>query len=97
MTATKTADHVLVIDVRSPGEFVSGHVQGSINLPLTTFAHEIERVAPDKSAPIVLCCATGGRSGMACSFMQQRGYTQVSNGGAASSVAGRLMRPIIRP
>ncbi|MBS1189812.1 MAG: Rhodanese domain protein [Rhodocyclaceae bacterium] len=96
MNATKSADPVLVIDVRSPGEFAAGHVEGSINLPLTSFAQEITRVAPDKTAPIVLCCATGGRSGMACSFMLQNGYTRVSNGGGAASLAGQLMRPIVR-
>lgn len=96
MTATKTIERMLVIDVRSPGEFVAGHVEGAINLPLTCFAQEIPRVAPDKNVPIVLYCATGRRSGMACSFMVQNGYTQVSNGGGAASVAGGLRRPIVQ-
>jgi len=85
----------LVIDVRSPSEFVAAHVKDSINLPLDVFAQQISRIAPDKHAPIVLCCATGGRSGMACNFMQQQGYTQVSNGGGAGSLAKMLERPLV--
>lgn len=77
----------LIIDVRSPGEFASGHVRGSINLPLDRLAQNIEQVVPDKSAHVILCCASGGRSGMACNFMQQMGYQHVSNGGSAGSVS----------
>ena len=87
-------DRLTIIDVRSPGEFASGHVQGAINLPLDRFAQEIERVAPDHNAAIVLCCASGGRSGMACAHMQQLGYRQVSNGGSAAAVASQLNLPI---
>jgi phage shock protein E len=53
-------------------------------------------VAPDKHASIMLCCASGARSGMACGFLQQQGYTQVVNGGGAGAVALQLNRPIDR-
>ncbi len=86
----------MVIDVRSPGEFASGHVRDAINLPLDRFAQDIERVAPDKQTPIVLCCASGARSGMACNFMQQMGYHQVINGGSAGAVSLQLNLPIDR-
>ncbi len=86
----------LVIDVRSEGEFASGHVQGSVNLPLDRFTSGIEAVAPDKDAPLILCCASGARSGAACAWLQQQGYTQVSNGGGAGSVAMALGRSIQR-
>ena len=94
-TDTPAAD-LLLIDVRSPGEFAAGHVRGAINLPLDRFAQDITRVAPDKHAKIVLCCASGARSGMACGFLQQQGYTQVVNGGGAGAVALQLQRPIDR-
>ena len=94
-TDTPAAD-LLLIDVRSPGEFAAGHVRGAINLPLDRFAQDIARVAPDKQAAIMLCCASGARSGMACGFLQQQGYTQVVNGGGAGAVAMQLNRPIDR-
>lgn len=88
--------NALVIDVRSPGEYASGHVQGAINLPLDRLAQEIGRVAPDKSAPVMMYCLSGGRSGGACRLMQQLGYRQVVNGGSVGAVALKLNRPIER-
>lgn len=86
----------LIIDVRSPGEFATGHVRGSVNVPLDRLADDIAKAVPDKSAPVILCCASGGRSGMACSFMQQMGYQQVSNGGSAEAVSMQCGLPIDR-
>lgn len=83
---------VLVIDVRSPQEFAAGHVSGAVNLPLNEFAQKIAALAADKDAPIILYCASGARSGMAVNFLQQSGYTAVSNGINASLVAGQLQR-----
>ena len=84
----------LVIDVRSEGEFASGYVQGSVNLPLDRFTEGIGQVAPDKSAPLVLCCVSGARSGAACAWLLQQGYTQVTNGGSTGAVARALGRAI---
>ena len=89
-------DNPLVIDVRSPGEYASGHVQGAVNLPLDRFEQEIGRVAPDKSVPVMMYCLSGGRSGGACRLMQQIGYQQVINGGSVGAVALQLNRPIER-
>lgn len=86
----------LVIDVRSPSEFATGHVRGSVNVPLDRFADDIAKAVPSKSTPVILCCASGGRSGMACSFMQRMGYQQVSNGGSAAAVSMQCGLPIDR-
>ena len=88
--------NAMVIDVRSPGEYASGHVQGAINLPLNRFEQEIGHVAPDKSEPVLIYCLSGGRSGGACRLMQQLGYLQVVNGGSVGAVALKLNRPIER-
>lgn len=95
MTNASTV-HPLIIDVRSPGEFVTGHVRGAVNIPLDRFAEEIPRKVPDKATAVILCCASGGRSGMACNFMQQLGYQHVSNGGSAGAVSMQFGLPIDR-
>jgi len=77
-----------IIDVRTPSEFNGGHVAGSINIPL----HEIQaRVSEIKAMaqPIVLCCASGGRSGQATSFLQSQGI-DCTNGGSWYSVQSEL-------
>lgn len=91
-----TSPSPLVLDVRSPAEFASGHVEGAINLPLDTFAQSIESVAPDKQQPLVLYCASGMRSAMACQYLAKLGYAQVVNGCSAGAVAQELARPVVR-
>ena len=89
-------ERLVLLDVRSPGEYMAGHVRGAINLPLERFMQDIAQVAPDKDAPIVLYCVSGARSGMACDAMRQLGYRQAINGGSAANVALQLQRPIER-
>lgn len=86
----------LVVDVRSQGEFASGHIAGSINLPLDRMAQEAAAVLPTDGTPIVLCCLSGARSGMAAQWLTAQGYRQVTNGGSVGSVALQLGRAIQR-
>lgn len=86
----------LLIDVRSPGEYAGGYLDGAVNLPLDQLQAGIARVAPDLSQPIVLYCASGGRSGMGCMLLQQMGYRQVSNGGGIGMLAMSSQRPVRR-
>jgi phage shock protein E len=86
----------LLLDVRSPGEYASGYVEGAVNLPLDRFVQEYENVAPDKTRQIVVYCQSGARSGQAAQFLQQQNYANVVNGVSASTVALKTGRPIIR-
>ena len=54
-----------IIDVRSPGEFASGHAPGAVNIPLDQFATQVPKKFRDTKQEFVLCCASGNRSGMA--------------------------------
>jgi phage shock protein E len=72
----------LVIDVRSPGEFSSGHLPAAINIPLD----EIETALPirvqDKNKVLLLHCASGMRSGMARQKLKSMGYANSFNLGS---------------
>tara|TARA_B100000795_G_C22506089_1_gene325851 strand:+ start:238 stop:516 length:279 start_codon:yes stop_codon:yes gene_type:complete len=70
---------VSIVDVRSPLEFQAGNVSGSINIPLNEVEAKIEDLR--KMQPLVLCCASGGRSGQACDYLEAQGFTEVYNGG----------------
>lgn len=61
-----------IIDVRTPGEFQSGNVPGSLNIPLNEVPVRIAEIKELKG-PLVLCCASGNRSGQACTFLGQHG------------------------
>ncbi len=63
-----------ILDVRTKGEFQGGHVAGSINIPVNELMHRIDEVKSLKS-PLVLCCASGGRSAMATQLLKQKGIT----------------------
>ncbi len=86
----------LIIDVRSPGEFASGHVDGALNLPLDRFVDGYAAAAPDKSRQIVLYCQSGARSGQAVQFLAQQGYSKVVNGISPGAVALKTNRAIRR-
>jgi rhodanese-related sulfurtransferase len=61
-----------IIDVRTPGEFQGGHAPGSRNIPLDQLEARLPEL--DRTRPVVLCCATGSRSGMAARWLQSLGY-----------------------
>ncbi|MFT5969884.1 MAG: phage shock protein E [Flavobacteriales bacterium] len=70
----------VIIDVRSPGEFQGGHVAGSKNIPLPDIQNKLEEIKKiDK--PIVLCCASGNRSGQAMSYLKSEGINCENGGG----------------
>ncbi len=69
-----------IVDVRSAGEFAGGHVVGSINIPLTEVPNRIEDFKK-MNGEIILCCASGNRSGQAMMFLRQNGFNNVHNGG----------------
>lgn len=67
-----------IIDVRTAGEFAGGHVKGSINIPLNELQGRMDEFRDLQ--PLVLCCASGNRSGMAAMILQQQGITCVNGG-----------------
>jgi rhodanese-related sulfurtransferase len=69
-----------IVDVRSHEEFMGGHVANSINIPLQTIPERLEEFK-GLNAPVVLCCASGNRSGQAHYFLSQQGL-DCHNGGS---------------
>jgi rhodanese-related sulfurtransferase len=61
-----------VVDVRSPEEFRGGHAEGSVNIPLQEIQRRVDEIRNLKT-PVVLCCASGGRSGQANAWLRSVG------------------------
>lgn len=72
-------DGAFLVDVRSAEEFSSGHVPGSVNIPVNSIASKLSQFKNRKH--IIVFCLSGGRSSMAKSILNQRGITNVVNGG----------------
>jgi phage shock protein E len=77
-----------IIDVRSPGEFKSGHIHGSVNIPLQELGKNLSRITKDK--PVITCCASGMRSDSAKSLLKSNGFTEVHNGGGWVSLQHKI-------
>jgi sulfur-carrier protein adenylyltransferase/sulfurtransferase len=68
---------VLLIDVRETGEHEQGTIPGARLLPRGLLERDITGVAPDRSLPVVVYCASGGRSALAAVSLEEMGYETV--------------------
>lgn len=71
----------IIIDVREPFEFATGHVKGALNIPpskLMAGAKKLEGVPKDTE--IILYCRSGSRSGVSANILKSMGYTNIING-----------------
>lgn len=68
-----------IVDVRTVMEFNGGHPHGAINIPVQNFVESIDQIKQLK-APIILCCASGGRSHQAFRYLTQMGINCVDAG-----------------
>jgi hydroxyacylglutathione hydrolase len=85
----QTNDKV-VLDVRGEGEWKSGHLPGSLNLPIGELEDRLSELPRDR--PVIVHCQTGARAAIAVSLLRARGFNQVSQfpGGFAEwRTAGR--------
>ncbi len=75
------AGEVTVVDVREAHEYASGHIPGSVNLPLSSF----DPGKLPKGKPVVLICQAGGRSRKALTQAQDAGRDDVKHYGGGMS------------
>lgn len=79
----------VILDVRTPGEFSSGHIHGSINIPVDRLANSLNKLK-NKEKPVITCCASGMRSASAKRILQSNGYSNVHNGGSWVSLNKKI-------
>ena len=72
-----------LIDVRSPAEFASGHLEAARNIPVGELGQRAGELG-GKDGPLVLYCASGMRSAAAASILRRHGFTQVNDLGSMS-------------
>ncbi len=77
-----------IIDVRTEGEFASGHAKSAMNIPLDTIEDKVEALKAYQQ--IVVCCRSGARSGQAKSILENYGFSNVINGGSWQNVNNHL-------
>jgi phage shock protein E len=77
-----------IIDVRSKDEYAGGHIRGSKNIPVDSLANNLSKLKKDKV--IITCCASGMRSGVAKTMLQNNGFKHVYNGGGWHSLKNKI-------
>jgi phage shock protein E len=82
------ADGAIIIDVRMPQEYNSGHIKESINIPLQVLSKEIGLIKK-KNKPVITCCLSGARSSTAKAMLSQHGI-EVYNGGGWQSLQSKI-------
>ena len=70
----------LLLEVRTPAEYASGHVEGATNIPVQELNFRMSEVG-DKKRPVVVYCRSGARSAAAAGLLRSNGYDVVDIGG----------------
>lgn len=73
----------LLIDVRTPDEFNSGHIAGAVNISVDTIANRLSEIPHDR--PIVVYCHSGNRSKQAAQILAQAGYSDIRDLGGINT------------
>jgi rhodanese-related sulfurtransferase len=82
----------LIVDVRDPAEFASGHIRDSKNIPLNELPQRISELDKFKSKSVIVLCQSGVRSSKASMQLKKAGFNEVVglNGGLAAWMAQGL-------
>lgn len=79
----------IILDVRTKGEFGSGHIRGSVNIPVDQLGKNLQKFK-DKKRPIITCCESGMRSATAKGILTSNGFVTVHNGGRWMSLNNKI-------
>ena len=87
----KQSNHIL-IDVRTVGEFKTGHLPNAKNIPLNEISAKLSNIPKNKT--VVVVCQTGSRSNFAARTLKQAGYEDVINLSGGTSRWQRMGHPL---
>ena len=79
----------IIVDVRTKGEYESGHIKGSVNIPVDQLQKNLH-MFKNKEHPLITCCESGMRSYSAKGIFTSNGFINVRNGGSWYSLNNKL-------
>ena len=82
----KSTPGAVLVDVREPDEFASGHIPGAVNLPLSG----IQNVSFSKDTGMFIYCLRGSRSMRAVGILKKMGYQNVKSIGGINRYQGEI-------
>jgi len=86
---TLISEGAIIVDVRTPEEFLSGHIKGSTNIPLGEIKNKTAMLKAMKKT-IITCCRSGSRSEIGKSILESKGI-ECYNGGSWGSLENKIL------
>ena len=81
---------IIILDVRRPDEFASGHIAGAVNIPNETIGTDDIPQLPQKDQLILVYCRSGNRSKQASEKLASLGYTNIKEFGGINNWSGEI-------
>ncbi len=91
ITMMAEQEDYIILDVRTPEEFDSGHIAHAINIPNETISATPPELLPDKGQLILVYCRSGNRSKQASAKLAELGYTNIVEFGGVNHWPGELV------
>lgn len=89
----KETKDAILIDVRTSGEFISGHIPNALNYDMMSGVFQKKMASFDKNKTFLVYCRSGNRSGQAAKILAENGFTKVYNlSGGVGAWLGKLVR-----
>jgi rhodanese-related sulfurtransferase len=92
----ETNKGVIVLDVRTPNEFRTGHLKNAVNIDYTAPDFEQQVSKLDRAKPYLLHCAVGGRSTKALQVLQTLGFKDVRHLDGGLQAWQRANLPLVK-
>ena len=87
----KNNKNALILDVRTVGEFRSGHIKNAKNIPVQELSSQLKNLDTYKDDDIIVYCASGGRSSSAANILSKNGFNKVYDLGGIGNYKGKLI------
>jgi len=86
----KKGESLFMLDVREPGEWAMGHIAGAKHVPLGLLLERLHEL--DLARETIVICQSGGRSGLACELLNEKGFNVVNMTGGLNGWTEKLVR-----
>ena len=87
----ESGEDYVILDVRTPEEFASGHIPGAVNIPNESIGTQKPAELPDTQQQILVYCRSGNRSKQASQKLADLGYTNVLEFGGIKTWSGPVV------
>lgn len=87
----------LLLDVREPGEYASGHAPGSVLIPVGQLGSRLKEIQSYQNKPVAVICRSGRRSAAAAEILQKAGFSAIRNVDGGMMAWERAGLPVVMP